>query len=60
MNSVKVRMSEARASQSISLMNFSQNQYSFLSSGARSQALTATQSSLSELQSVDEFVQEPT
>ena len=41
-------------------MNFSQNQYSFLSAGARSQALTATQSSLSELQSVDKFGQEPT
>ena len=53
-------MSEARVSQSISLMNFSQNQYSFLSAGARSQALTATQSSLSELQSVDKFGQEPT
>ena len=59
-NSVKVRMSEARASQSINLMNFGQNQYSFLSSGARSQALTATQSSLKELQSADEFVQVPT
>ena len=53
-------MSEARVSQSISLMNFNQNQYSFLSAGARSQALTAMQSSLSELQGVDEFVQEPT
>ena len=57
---MKVRMSEARASQSINLMNFGQNQYSFLSSGARSQALTATQSSLKELQSADEFVQVPT
>mgnify|MGYP001345003989 CR=1 FL=1 len=54
-----VWMSEARASQSISLMNVNQNQYSFLSAGARSQALTATQSSLSELQNADEFVQEP-
>ena len=59
-NSVKVRMSEARVSQSISLMNFNQNQYSFLSAGARPQALTATQSSLSELQSADEYVQETT
>ena len=57
-NSVKVRMSEARAFQSINLMNFGQNQYSLLSAGARSQALTATQSSLSEVQSADDFVQE--
>ena len=55
-----VCMSEARASQSINLMNFDQNQYSFLSSGARSKALTATQSSLIELQSSDEFVQAST
>ena len=53
-------MSEARASQSINLMNFDQNQYSFLSPGARSNALNATQSSLNQLQSSDEFVKAST
>ena len=55
-NSVKVRMSEARASQSINLMNFGQNQYSFLSSGVRSEALAAAESSLHESQSTDDWV----
>ena len=53
---VKVRMSETRVSQSMNLMNFSQNQYSFLSTEARSEALAATQSSLSELQNSGECV----
>ena len=41
-------------------MNLNQNQYSFLSAGASKKALTATQSSLSERHSADEFVQEST
>ena len=55
-NSVKVRMSEARVSQSINLMNFGQNQYSLLSSGVRSEALAAAESSLNESQSTDDWV----